>query len=71
MKYSVLLLYPDYIAENFGQDTCWIWIEADTPADAITEAQQSLAPSIQELLIDVVDMHPLLVIEGHHDDLRS
>lgn len=70
MKFSILLLYPDYIASNFGQDTHWSWVEADTPNDAITEAQQSLAPSIQELLIDVVDMYPLLVIEGHATNLR-
>lgn len=38
-KYSVLLLRPDYMTDNYGQDTYYAWVKADTPGHAIARAR--------------------------------
>lgn len=41
--YTVILLFPDYIANNYGQDHYFWRGEASSPADAALVAQQFLA----------------------------
>lgn len=72
MKYTVILLRPDYIADTFGQDTYMDHVEAPTPADAVDEARVR-AVSI-DYGADVTEPQPedylaLAVFAGHLDDL--
>lgn len=39
MKYTVLLLYPDSIAEQYGEDTYLACVRAEEPEEAIKKAQ--------------------------------
>lgn len=68
-NYSVLLLYPDYLAENYGQDTYYAFVDAETPEIAVRRAQAE-AVTVNPETQDEGDFFPLLCIEGFHDDLR-
>lgn len=63
--YSVLLLYPDYAAEAFGQETYFTHVAAESTFDAVETAQLEMKESG-----DPADFIPLLVIEGHHNDIK-
>ena len=76
--YSVLLLYPDYLAAEFGHDTFFADVEASTPSEATEKAQVEAAvfagtmpgagdPS--EYLPE--DFHVLLVVEGKHANVKG
>ena len=69
MKFSVLLLYPDYMAEMFGQDTVFTYVDEPIVEDAIKAAQEDVANSSQEDPRPE-DFYPLLVLHGWHDDVR-
>lgn len=72
MKFSVLLLYPDYIADDFGSETWWGFFDCESPVDAIHEAQATLAEAHKEHeQCEPDDFYPLLVIHGWHDDVRG
>lgn len=71
-NYTVLLLYPDYIADEFGKETYLAWVEAESPEQAIAKAQtmawvDNTEGEDDNLVHD--DFHPLLVVEGHLSDL--
>lgn len=71
MKFSVLLLYPDYVADDFGSDTFFTHVEQPTIADAIKSAQEDAASQVeQEPPSDPNDWFPLLVLYGWHDDVN-
>ena len=76
MKFTVLLLYPDYIADTFGHDTYLAHVEAATETDAVlaaqTEADASLAKSENTPgpEMDIVHFHVLAVFYGWHDDMN-
>ena len=70
MKFSVLLLLPDYIAENFGQETFFDHFEADTAQQAVLVAQAFACDTYDQHAQDSIDFFPLLVIHGWHDDVR-
>ena len=64
--YSVLLLYPDYVSEQYGTETYYAFVEAADPLDAVAVAQRE-AVSAQDIEIDnPTDFAPLLVTQGHH-----
>ena len=68
MKYSVLLLYPDYVAENYGQDTFYDLVEAGTPAEAVATARMNALKCADRdgaWINDPEDFFLLLLIEGH------
>lgn len=73
--YTVLLLYPDYIANNYGQDTYLACVEAPNVELAVGLAQDMAAAASKtpgnkdEDEHDPDDFYPLLTIAGHHDDL--
>jgi hypothetical protein len=73
-KYSVLLLYPDYMTDNFGQDTYFGCAEAATPAEAISAVQQQAVEDNGWDVLDVVgsldDLFCLLCIVGQHTDIK-
>ena len=76
MKYTVLLLRPDYIASNYGQDTYLAWVEAPSVEEAQVlaqrEAYQSDVPPDDDSHDESScrpDYYVLFVAEGHVDNL--
>ena len=67
MKYSVLLLYPDYL-QNSDPETYYVWVEAEDPFKAV-EAAQCMAVNANEedVVEDGTDFLPLAVFEGHRE----
>ncbi len=70
-KYTVLLLYPDYLANQYGEETYLSWTESKGPEQAISLAQ---AEAFEESEYDPQSGDPsdfavLICIEGHHGDL--
>ena len=72
-SYSVLLLYPDYMTDNFGQETYYTFVTAPDADAAIAAAQQEAVqvntgegeePDAEA----TADFLPLLVLEGHHNE---
>lgn len=67
--YTALVLRPDYMATNYGQDTFLAHVEATGPAQAQRIARQQAA-SADHSEESSEDYYILLVIEGHHFDRR-
>lgn len=65
--FSVLLLYPDYIAENYGQETFYESIEANTSSEAVLALQKRLG---EEHETNPDDFLCLLCLKGQHDDIN-
>lgn len=71
-KYTVILLYPDYLADNYGQDIYTDHVEAGSPAEAQAVTQRQLARQHAESDEEDTypeDFYPLAVFEGHHDNI--
>ena len=73
--YTVLLLYPDYLAGQYGADTYLDHVHADTLKGAITQAQLGAVGLESEAGddrgIEPEDFHCLMCIEGCHSNLIS
>lgn len=69
MKYTVLLLYPDYTTNNFGQETYMTCVEAESVASAQVLAQQEVAEYWEPEKFE--DFAVLMVIEGDHQDIKE
>ena len=69
MKYSVLLLRPDTLADEFGKDTFLAWVEANTIADAQVRGQ--IAANEADDHNNSLSYHVLFVTPGHLDDLKE
>ena len=41
-KYSVVLLYPDYLADNYPEETYLAWVTAETPRAAAAAARKEV-----------------------------
>lgn len=65
-NYSVLLLYPDHMAETFGHDTYLTHVNARSPEEAISTAREHVRA--QDVNPD--DFHVLLVAKGWIQDLK-
>lgn len=68
--YTVFLLYPDYIADEFGKETYLAHVMAAHSAQAIEKAQQAVLlanPDWDD--VDPEDFHVLLTVRGHLSDL--
>jgi hypothetical protein len=72
-KFSVLLLYPDYIASSFGESYYAI-VEAISPEEAVTAAQNEAADAQtdgeNDDRPDPDDFACILVIAGDHPDIN-
>lgn len=77
-KFTVVLMRPDYMTRDFGQDCYVALVEAQGVYQAVREGQREVAAAdyedVEEGLRDPdgpephpEDYHPLLVFEGHHD----
>ena len=67
--WTIVLLYPDYIADSFGQDTYLAYTEADDERTALRKAQlqaMNAQPPAHRRTAD--DFYPLAVFEGVHTD---
>lgn len=67
MKYTVLLLRPDYVASNFGQDTYLAHVDEPSVEAAVHTAKVRAADA--DGLENFSDYYPLVTLTGHHDDL--
>ena len=73
MKYTVILLRPDYMAGNFGQDTYMDHVEAP---DAISAVQEARTGAINADYGDDAyealpgDYFVLAVFAGWHDEVN-
>lgn len=67
--YTVLVLRPDYMATNYGQDTFLAHVEAAGPAQAQRIARQQAADADHSEGASE-DYYVLLVLEGHQYDRR-
>jgi hypothetical protein len=74
-KFTVLLLYPDYLASDFGHETYMTSVEAENPTRAITKAQEAVTEAVtaQGGYVDTVrpdDFYCLCAIAGEHNDVK-
>ncbi len=67
--WTVLLLLPDYFANDFGTETYLAHVEADSAEWAVTLAQIEAARPHGDAIDEPSDFHVLLVIEGKHMDV--
>ena len=69
LKFTVLLLYPDYLAETFGHATYMTSVTADNVTQAKKLAQEEGAAKNKVENPD--DFFVLCVIAGEHDDIKD
>lgn len=64
--YTVILVFPDYIASNYGQEHYFWQGEADSPSSAALDAQRFLASEYNsdDSTSDPDDFYVVAVIEG-------
>lgn len=63
--YSVLLLYPDYIADAYGE-TYYDFVLATCPKDAVKRARDRRIKTNDLSIEDFEDLAVQLVTEGHN-----
>uniref|UniRef100_A0A6M3XLK9 Uncharacterized protein n=1 Tax=viral metagenome TaxID=1070528 RepID=A0A6M3XLK9_9ZZZZ len=69
LPYTVLLLYPDYIADEFGKETYLAHVMAQSAREAVTQAQENALVDNGRTNEDPEDFHVLLTICGYWNDL--
>ena len=70
-KHSVLLLYPDYVANRYGEETYLAWVEAEDARAAVIAGQtQAMLCQPKGNRPAAVDFFVLAVFEGHLSDLN-
>ena len=62
--YTVILLYPDYIAENFGEEIFIDITQAELPAIAVEKVRKIAIAANADYKIDPEDFLPIAVFEG-------
>jgi len=67
-KYTVILMYPDYAADNYGDTWCQA-VNATDPAHAVTVAQEECMADNKSSIDKADDLKPVSVFEGDHNDL--
>lgn len=66
--YTVILLYPDYVAEEYGHETYMTSIEAESPVNAVYKAR--LEVNNPDEGIDRADFFVIAVMLGQHADIN-
>lgn len=81
--YTVLLLYPDYASENYGEETYMTSLEAESVVQAQELAQRECAEgyfssvytgeadTAGDVNSNFTDWAVLMVIEGQHADIKE
>lgn len=67
IPFTVLLLYPDYAADTFGQDTYLAYVHAVDAEEAVTKARDQVRVADQ----DPFDFHCLFSCIGFHVNLEG
>jgi hypothetical protein len=82
-KFTVLVLYPEHVTDNFGTDTYMATVEARTVLEAQTMAQSeayvaAMSPDERDDLEDNppvgdehLDYEVIMVIHGEHNDIKE
>ena len=74
-KYTVLVLRPAYIADDYGQDTCQVWVFAPDVPSAELAAQRRVAEMdrLPDDTSEDVESCALgyAVLTVHHDHLED
>lgn len=68
--FTVLLLYPDYLSDNFGEETYLAHVTAEDAGTAALVAQ-AMAQTGNGAASDPADFAVLFVLQGHHHDLKG
>jgi hypothetical protein len=69
--FTIILLYPDYLADPYGETWCGQVTAPDIPS-AVREAQRQCVADNQFELPDPGDLHdftPVSIFAGQHEDL--
>lgn len=77
--YTVILLYPDYVTDNFGQDTFMTSVRAADVQEAQMLAQEEAWEPLRESYgdpdnnhaVDLDDMFVIATIRGKHSDIKE
>jgi hypothetical protein len=73
--YTVLLVLPDSLADNYGQDTYLVHVEASSVAEAGKMAQEEalskLYPEWWEETRDPTDFYVSFICEGYVNDMKE
>ena len=65
-KYTVVLLRPDYLADDYGVDTYTAYVEAETIGQAVKKAQKDVFHSDENIANSQEDYRLCLMFEGYH-----
>lgn len=68
-KYTVLLLYPDYMTDAYGQETYAAHVEADSPRQALSKARRACKDANGIGLRYLDDLYCLFACLGWVDSL--
>ena len=68
--YTVLLLFPDYLASDFGSDTYMSCVEADSPEEALRKVREKACVENQQDPEQAEDFFCLIIVQGRHADLN-
>jgi len=68
-KYTVILVYPDYMCDAGDHQTWCGSVEAENVPDAVSAAQKQVMDDNMTDAMDPDDFLPISVFEGEHDDL--
>ena len=70
--YTVILLYPDGMCENYGQETYMTSVRAKDPEQALKRARAEVCQSNDEDedAADPFDFFCIAVMEGDHADVN-
>ena len=69
-KYTVLMLYPDYIASSYGQETYLAHVTATTAKGAVRAAQRQAANAQgADEVEDPSDFYVIFMCKGHTEDV--
>jgi hypothetical protein len=66
-SYTVLLLYPDYMATEYGHETFLTHVRANTGTEAVRQARKEAC--IMNDHASAKDFFVLAVFHGHHEDI--
>jgi len=70
MKWSVLLLLPDYVATEYGHETYYDFVEAPDPASAIKLAREHAVAAHGGAGAGACDYFVLLATAGYNGDVN-
>ena len=69
-RYTVILIYPDTVADQYGEDFYWAHVSAENPASALTKARAEVfyVNELTEDDCDPVAFACVACLEGWHYD---